>query len=87
MDITKFTWNGFLFYADILIQKGILEESQIKIIIDLVDIKSVVKNNILSEEFIKDEILPRIDEDEYDSLDLYKINSYQEYLKYNKNKK
>ena len=37
MDITVYTWNHLLFTADILVQKGCLNESQLASIIDLVD--------------------------------------------------
>ena len=37
MDTTVYTWNNLLFTADILVQKGSLNESQLALIIDLVD--------------------------------------------------
>ena len=86
MDINKYNWNGLLFYIDILIQKGGLSEDQLEKIIDLVDIKTVVKNNLLSEDFINNHIVPRIDYDDYDGIDMYDIEKYQSYLKYFKNK-
>jgi hypothetical protein len=77
MDTNIYTWSHLLFTADILVQKGCLSESQLKSIIHLVDIKKVVKNNKLSEKFIKEEIIPRIDYNDYDGLDLCQIESYQ----------
>ena len=44
---------------------------------DLVDIKKIVKYNKLSKEFIDNYIIPRIDYDDYDGLDLYDIEKYQ----------
>jgi hypothetical protein len=79
-----YTWQHLLFTADILMQRGILTESEIILIIDIVDLKTIVRNNLLSDKFIEDEIIPRIDWNEYDGLDLYKINSYQSYMKYRK---
>jgi hypothetical protein len=81
MNTDKYTWNSLLFTADILVQKGCLDEKQLKLIIDLVDIKKVVKHNKLSEEFITNEIIPRIDYDDYDGLDLYLIEKYQNHFK------
>jgi hypothetical protein len=82
MDTSNYTWNGLLFYIDILIQKGVLSEDKIEKVIDLVDIKKVVKNNLLTEDFIKKHIVPRIDYDDYDGIDLYDIEKYQSTLKY-----
>ncbi len=81
MDTTKYTWNGLLFYIDILVQKGELTEEQLDKIIELVDIKKVVKNNLLSDNFINKHIIPRIDYDDYDGIDLYDIEKYQNNLK------
>ncbi len=70
-------WNNLLYIADILVQKGCLSENQLSMIIDLVDIKKIVKYNKLSKTFIEDYIIPRIDYDDYDGLDLYMIEKYQ----------
>lgn len=70
-------WNDLLFLADILVQKGCLSEDQLIRIIDLVDIKKIVKFNKLSKKFIDEYIIPRIDYDDYDGLDLYMIEKYQ----------
>ncbi len=51
MDTSKITWQNLLFTADILVQKGILDESQLALIIDIVDLRKLVKNNKLSKEF------------------------------------
>ncbi len=48
----NYTWNNLLFMADILVQKGCLTENQLELIINLVDLKKLVKNNSLSKEFI-----------------------------------
>ncbi len=81
MDTSNYTWNGLLFYIDILVQKGVLTEDQLKEIINLTDIKKVVKNNLLSEKFISEYIVPKIDYDDYDGIDLYDIEKYQSTLK------
>jgi hypothetical protein len=80
MNTELYTWSHLLFTADILVQKGCLDENQLKSIIHLVDIKKIVKNNKLSEKFIQEEIVPRIDYDDYDGLDLYQIESYQSHF-------
>lgn len=80
MDTNMYNWSHLLFTADILVQKGCLTESQLKSIIHLVDIKKVVKYNKLSEKFIQEEIIPRIDYDDYDGLDLCQIESYQSHF-------
>ena len=81
MNTDKYTWNTLLFTADILVQKGVLSEDELIKIIDLVDIKKVVKFNKLSKEFITKYIIPRIDYDDYDGLDEYMIDKYQNYFK------
>jgi hypothetical protein len=75
----NYTWNHLLFTADILVQKGCLDESQLSLIVDLVDIKKIVKYNKLSQGFIEKYIIPRIDYDDYDGLDLYDIEKYQSF--------
>ena len=70
-------WNNLLYTADNLVQRGCLSEDQLIRIIDLVDIKKIVKFNKLSQEFIEEYIIPRIDYDDYDGLDLYMIEKYQ----------
>ena len=80
MDNNNFTWNKLLFMADILVQKGSLDENQLSLIIDLVDIKKIVKYNKLSKDFINKYIIPRIDYDDYDGIDLYDIEKYQNAL-------
>jgi hypothetical protein len=77
MNTSQYTWNSLLFTADILVQKGCLDETQLAIIIDLVDLKKLVKNNKLSKEFIDKYVIPRIDYDDYDGIDLYYIEEYQ----------
>jgi hypothetical protein len=80
MDTNNFTWNNLLFMADILVQKGCLDEDQLTLIVDLVDIKKIVKYNKLSNDFIEKYIIPRIDYDDYDVIDLYEIEKYQNAL-------
>ncbi len=76
----NYNWNHLLFTADILVQKGCLDESQLALIIDLVDLRKIVKYNKLSTEFINKYIIPRIDYDDYDGIDLYDIEKYQKNL-------
>ncbi len=75
------SWNHLLFTADILVQKGCLDESQLSLIIDLVDLRKIVKFNKLSKEFIEKYIIPRIYSenylDEYEGIDEYDIEKYQ----------
>ena len=73
----KYNWNQLLFTADILVQQGGLSEEQLSKIIDIVDIKKIVKFNKLSNQFIEKYIIPRIDYDDYDGIDLYDIEKYQ----------
>lgn len=77
MDTSAITWQNLLFTADILVQKGILDESQLALIIDIVDLRKLVKNNKLSKEFIDKYIKPRIDLDDYDGIDEYDVEKYQ----------
>ena len=77
MNTNNFTWNNLLFMADILVQKGCLDENQLSLIVDLVDIKKIVKFNKLSQEFIDKYIIPRIDYNDYEGIDLYDIEKYQ----------
>ena len=83
MDTSKYTWNHLLYTADILTQKGILSEAQLEKIIDIIDIKTLVKHNKLSKEFINKHIKPIIESDDnlsdYDSLTMYDVNRIQEY--------
>ncbi len=43
MDTSMYTWQHLVFTADILVQKGSLNESQLALIIDLVDLRKLVK--------------------------------------------
>ncbi len=72
-----YTWQHLLFTADILVQKGSLDESQLSMIIDMVDLRKLVKYNKLSKEFIDRYVKPRIDLDDYDGIDEYDIEKYQ----------
>ena len=60
---------------------GVLEENQLALIIDIVDLKKLVKNNKLSSEFIEKYVVPRLDYDDYEGIDLYDIEKYQSILK------
>jgi len=71
------TWNNLLFTADILVQKGCLDEYQLASIIDIIDLRKLVKNNKLSKEFIDKYIIPRINLDDYEGIDEYDIEKYQ----------
>ncbi len=73
----NYNWNNLLFVIDILVQQGKLTEEQLTMVVDLVNIKKIVKYNKLSKDFIEKYIIPRIDYDEYDGLDLNDIEKYQ----------
>ena len=77
MDTSIYTWQHLLFTADILVQKGCLNETQLALIIDLIDLRKLVKNNKLSNKFINEYIIPRIDLDDYNGIDEYDIENYQ----------
>jgi hypothetical protein len=77
MDTSMYTWQHLLFTADILVQKGCLDESKLALIIDMVDLRKVVKFNKLSKEFIDKYVKPRIDLDDYEGIDEYDIEKYQ----------
>jgi len=79
----KYTWQNLLFITDMIIQKGILNENQIKKIIDIVDIKKLVLHNKLSPEFVENILRPMIendfdsaDSDDLTMTDIYKIQKY-----------
>ncbi len=67
-EFNSYNWNTLVFIADILIQKGELKEHQINKIINIIDLKKLVKYNKLSDNFIKYVLKPKIEE-EYDSSD------------------
>jgi hypothetical protein len=73
----NYNWNNLLFFVNILVQEGKLTEEQLTMVVDLVNIKKIVKYNKLSKEFIEKYIIPRIDYDDYDGLDLDDIEKYQ----------
>jgi len=77
MDTSMYTWQHLLFTADILVQKGCLDETKLAMIIDMVDLRKVVKFNKLSKEFIEKYVRPRIDLDDYEGIDEYDIEKYQ----------
>lgn len=74
------TYEYLLYIADKLIQKGCLNEKQLISIIDIVDIKKLVKNNKLSKEFIDKYLIPRLNENNYDDITILDIYKYQTYL-------
>lgn len=78
-----YTWQHLLFTVDIMVQKSILTEPQIKKIIDIIDIKKLVSHNKLSQQFIENILRPMVendfDSDGSDDLnmnDIYKIQNY-----------
>ena len=80
-DFNSYNWNSLLFMADILIQKGELKEYQIEKIIDIINIKKLIKYNKLSDDFINKILKPKLEE-EYDSSDddsmtMYDVERYQ----------
>ncbi len=77
MDTSMYTWQHLLFTADILVQKGCLDESKLAMIIDMVELRKLVKYNKLSKEFIDRYVKPRIDLDDYEGIDEYDIEKYQ----------
>ena len=84
-DFNSYNWNSLLFMVDILIQKGELKEYQIEKIIDIVNLKKLVKYNKLSENFINTVLKHKI-EKEYDSSDdesitMYDVERYQTHFK------
>ncbi len=84
MNTDLYTWQHLLFTADILVQKGCLNEEQLAMIIDMVDLRKLVKFNKLSKEFIDEYVIPRIYSenyyDDYDGIDEYDIEKYQNNL-------
>jgi hypothetical protein len=80
MNTDIYTWSHLLFTVDILVQKGCLDEKQLALIIDMVDLRKLVKNNKLSKEFIDKYVIPRIDYDDYDCIDTYDIERYQAFF-------
>lgn len=83
----KYTWQHLLFMVDVIIQKGILTETQIKKIIDIVDIKKLVLHNKLSPQFIENTLRPMVENDfdstDSDDLTMHDIYKIQEYNKKN----
>jgi hypothetical protein len=84
----KYTWSHLLFIVDILVQKGVLTESQMKKIIDIVDIKKLVNHNKLSPEFIENILRPIVendfnssDSDDLTMNDIHKIQNHKKNLK------
>jgi hypothetical protein len=84
----KYTWQHLLFITDMMIQKGVLTETQIKKIIDIVDIKKLVNNNKLSPQFIENILRPMIENDfNSDSSDDLTLHDIYKIQKYNFDKK
>ena len=81
----KYTWQHLLFMVDMMIQKSVLTETQIKKIIDIVDIKKLVLHNKLSPEFIENILRPMVENNfNSDSSDDLTINDIYKIQKYNK---
>lgn len=82
-DTYTYTWQHLLFTVDIMVQKGILTEPQIKKIIDIIDIKKLVTHNKLSPQFIENILRPMVendfDSDGSDDLTMHDIYKIQEY--------
>jgi hypothetical protein len=79
-EFDKYTWQHLLFVVDIMVQKGILKETQMKKLIDIIDINKLVKYNKLSPEFIENIVRPIVendfdsnDSDDLTMTDIYKI--------------
>ena len=82
----KYNWNHVLFVIDMMVQQGKLTESQMRKVIDIIDLKKLVKYNKLRPEFIENVLRPMIDNDFDDDLnddpdrltmiDVYKIQQY-----------
>jgi hypothetical protein len=62
-----------------LVQKGVLTESQMRKIIDIIDIKKLVNHNKLSPEFIEN-ILRQIVENDFNSDDSDDLTMYDIYI-------
>jgi hypothetical protein len=79
----NYNWNHILFVVDMLIQQGKLTELQIRKIINIVDIKKLVKYNKLRPEFIENVLRPLIEcdfnSDSSDDLTLTDIYEIQQY--------
>lgn len=83
----KYTWNHLLFMTDIMIQKGMLTESQIRKVINIIDIKKLVSHNKLSPEFIENILRPMLENDFDNNPDELTINDVYKIQKYNFDKK
>ena len=84
-NLNSYNWNLLLFIADVLIQKGELTEDQIKKIIDIIDLKHLIKYNNLSDNFINNILKPKIEEESYsfndESITMYDVERYQNKFK------
>jgi hypothetical protein len=80
-NLNSYNWNSLLFIADVLIQKGELTEDQIKKIIDIIDLKKLIKYNKLSDNFINKILKPKIEEEydssNYESITMHDVERYQ----------
>ena len=83
-----YTWQNLLFMVDMMIQKAVLTETQIKKIIDIVDIKKLVNHNKLSPQFIENILRPIVENNfDSDSSDDLTMNDILKIQNYNFNKK
>ena len=82
-DSDRYNWNHLLFVIDIMVQQKKLNESQMKKIIDVIDIKKLVTHNKLTPKFIENVLRPIVendfnssDSDDLTMNDIYRIQNY-----------
>ena len=80
-------WEDLLASVDYLVKNQLLTEGQIRNIIDIVNIRTLVTHNKLNEKFINNIISPRVDNDfddfgeEKDKIKMNEIYKLQKELK------
>ncbi len=80
-------WEDLLNSVDYLVKNQLLTEGQIRKIIDIVNIRTLVTHNKLNEKFINNIISPRVDNDfddfgeEKDKIKMNEIYKLQKELK------
>ncbi len=81
------TWEELLNSVDYLVKNQLLSEGQIRKIIDIVNIRTLVTHNKLNPKFIDNVISPRVDNDfddfgeEKDKIKMNEIYKLQKELK------
>ncbi len=79
------SWEDLVNSANKLVEQGVLSESQIKKIIDIISIRTLVTNNKLTPKFIQSVISPLMENDlsdaNDDNLKMTEIYKLQEQLK------